>query len=184
MLNKNQIKQEIIALLMSDEDYEVYCRYGTKNIYYTVRTPKEKHKINIMNELKKGATINEIINQLIVERKEQAISVEGARLENVKKIKPFYYVFDIDERKVTICVAVDEDDAGKTNVGYSVKSPTDKFDKELGKKIAYGRSQSKSKLSSDKIGENYKSKAVFEGIAKLWENRIKNNHSRFIKSIK
>lgn len=61
----------------------------------------------------------------------------------LEKGKIFYHTFEFKDREITLCVRqslTTFNSISRIIIGYSVKTPEDKQDKELGKKIALGRS--------------------------------------------
>jgi len=120
----------------------------------------------------------------------------------MSKQKPVFHTFELGERQITLCVKTTKDyydietgcfsfvkkepihSASDVSVGYSVKVKEDTFNQELAEKISSGRADSKANLTSDIIGVNYLTNRVFKGIAEVWERRISNNPSRYIKGIK
>jgi hypothetical protein len=112
----------------------------------------------------------------------------------MSKQKALFHTFDLGERQVTLCVKRISDyksghiegvSASEVAVGYSVKVKDDTFNQELAERISSGRADSdKARLASDIVGVGYLTNRVFQAIADVWERRITNNPSKFIKGIK
>lgn len=112
----------------------------------------------------------------------------------MSKQKALFHTFDLGERQVTLCVKGVDDylsdhvegiSASEVAVGYSVKVKDDTFNQDLAERISSGRADSdKARLTSDIVGVGYLTNRVFQAIADVWERRIINNPSKFIKGIK
>lgn len=117
----------------------------------------------------------------------------------MSKQKPLFHTFELDGRQITLCVKTighyldletpniiePEVTACQVAVGYSVKVKEDTFNQELAERISSGRADSnKARLVDDIIGVNYITTKVFKSIAEVWERRITNNPSKYIKGIK
>jgi hypothetical protein len=102
--------------------------------------------------------------------------------KKMKTQKPVYHTFDLGERQITLCVK--NRGGHSVSVGYAVKVATDTFDETLSERISAGRADSKARLENDTISPTYQNTRVFKAIAQVWERRITNNPTRYIKGIK
>lgn len=121
-----------------------------------------------VDNFNKSISDNNIVNDLIEEINKQKLKEELHHKEGMRRFlqsltsssenkqkqpdkgKILYKMFNFEGRRVTLC-AVSSSNQG-LKVGYSIKHPGDTSDKQLGKKIAFGRANSRSALIS---GEGY-----------------------------
>lgn len=97
----------------------------------------------------------------------------------LESIKSFYHTFEYKSRIITLCISLNKNVLSKHSFtcGYSVCVPEDKFDKELGKKISFGRSQKNYLFEIAVYYNEYimKDLAFLKGIAVSTEHAIKDN---------
>ena len=102
-------------------------------------------------------------------------------------MKKVFHTFEHKGRKIIIGAISKRanSDSNHISLGHSVCNPKDKFDEDLGKKIAEGRALSKSELKfypyvDTELSLNY---AILKSVCVIWENKIKNDPS-IVKGIK
>lgn len=98
------------------------------------------------------------------------------------KHKSVFHTFKLGDREITLCVK--NQGGHSVSVGYAVKVKEDTFDQTLAERISSGRADSKARLEADTISPTFQTTSVFKAIAKVWERRITNNPTRYIKGIK
>lgn len=101
-------------------------------------------------------------------------------------MKKAFHTFELKTRKVTLAVVTE---GSYTRVGYSVCMPEDKFNETMARRISEGRALSKNNLktyffshhTNYELSENY---SILKQIAIIWENKIKEHPTHYIKGIK
>ena len=93
-----------------------------------------------------------------------------------KELKKFYHNFKHNDREITLCLlVVKKVGVILIKVGYSICVPEDKYDRELGKKIALGRARKDKFLGVEILLEEHLAldNGVLKAIAWNYEKRVK-----------